>query len=100
MENQPTTIPYRVGGRGTENPASQNASVKLAIYDLLGHEVAVLVDGEKPPGNYFARWDATDRPSGVYFYRLEVWPTDSKTRRGLESNGRDFVMTRKLMLLR
>jgi D-alanyl-D-alanine carboxypeptidase len=98
--NPTTTIAYRVGGRGTEHPASQNASVKLAIYDLLGHEVAVLVDGEKPPGNYVARWDAADRPSGVYFYRLEVWPTDSKARRGLESNGRDFVMTRKLMLLR
>jgi len=97
--NPGTTISYRIGGGGSEQSGSANAWVKLAIYDLLGHEVAVLVEGEKSPGKYVARWDAGDRPSGVYFCRLEVWPMDSRTRRGLAGDGTNFVATRKLILL-
>ncbi|MCC6396985.1 MAG: T9SS type A sorting domain-containing protein, partial [Bacteroidetes bacterium] len=97
--NPGTTISYRIGGGGSEQSGSANAWVKLAVYDLLGHEVAVLVEGEKSPGKYVARWDAGDRPSGVYFCRLEVWPKDSRTRRGLAGDGTNFVATRKLILL-
>ena len=44
--------------------------VSLKIHDLLGREVAILVNEEKPAGSYSVRWNATNIPSGVYFYRL------------------------------
>jgi photosystem II stability/assembly factor-like uncharacterized protein len=44
--------------------------VDLRVFDLLGREVAVLVNEEKPPGSYTMTWDASDLPSGVYFCRL------------------------------
>jgi hypothetical protein len=42
----------------------------LKVYDLLGREVAILVDERRPAGAHTVRWDATNLPSGVYFYRL------------------------------
>lgn len=42
----------------------------LKVYNLLGQEVAVLVDGVLPAGSYTARFDAGSLPSGVYLYRL------------------------------
>ncbi len=46
--------------------------VSLKVYDVLGREVAVLVDAEKPAGNYEVNFPANNRSisSGVYFYRL------------------------------
>ena len=44
--------------------------VSLRVYDMLGQIVATLVDGPKAPGEYSAQWDATNAPSGMYFYRL------------------------------
>ena len=46
--------------------------VRLAVYDILGREVAVLADGQKAPGAYKATFSARGLASGVYFYRLEV----------------------------
>jgi outer membrane protein assembly factor BamB len=46
------------------------AQVKLAIYDLLGREVSILLDGVHPPGTYAVTWDATGAASGVYVARL------------------------------
>jgi len=43
---------------------------KLVIYDLLGKEVATLVNEELRPGTYEADWDASSFSSGVYFYRI------------------------------
>ena len=51
-------------------------SVKLAVYDLLGREVAILVDEWKAPGTYSAQWNGTNAASGIYFYRLEAVGTD------------------------
>jgi hypothetical protein len=48
----------------------KSSDVSLIIYDLLGRQVASLVDEELSPGNYTRQWDATGQPSGVYFYRL------------------------------
>jgi hypothetical protein len=42
----------------------------LKIFDVLGREVAVLVNRRQSPGNYEVRWDASNNPSGVYFYQL------------------------------
>ena len=44
----------------------------LAVYDLLGHEVAVLVDQSKPAGNHTVRFGAGNLPSGLYVYRLHA----------------------------
>jgi hypothetical protein len=44
--------------------------VNLAIYDVLGREVATLVNQQQRPGNYEVKWDATGQASGVYFYKL------------------------------
>ena len=46
--------------------------MKLAVYDLLGREVAVLVDGQKEPGEYRVQFDSSGFSSGVYFYRLKA----------------------------
>jgi len=59
--------------------------VTLRIYDVLGREIATIVDEPLAPGRYSRRWDAGPIPSGVYWYRLNAGPS---------------VDTRKLILLR
>ncbi|MGA9120810.1 MAG: Ig-like domain-containing protein [Bacteroidota bacterium] len=49
-----------------------DSRMKLAVYDLLGREVAVLADGRYPAGRYSFTFDATRLASGTYFYRLEA----------------------------
>ncbi len=46
--------------------------VMLKVYDVLGREVAVLVDEFKNAGYYQATWDATNIPSGIYFYKMKT----------------------------
>jgi endo-1,4-beta-xylanase len=57
--------------------------VRLKVYDILGNEVATLVNGERGAGTHRVVWDASGLPSGVYFYRLQA--------------GR-FVETKKMIL--
>ncbi len=61
------------------------SEVRLLVYDLLGRQVAVLVDETKGPGHYTATFNASGLSSGVYFYRLFAG---------------DFVATKRLMLMR
>ena len=44
--------------------------VTLKVYDILGREVATLVNKKQPAGNYKVRFNANDLPSGIYFYRI------------------------------
>jgi pectate lyase-like protein/List-Bact-rpt repeat protein/type IX secretion system substrate protein len=44
--------------------------VTLRIYDMLGREVAILVDEEKRAGDYTVLWNASEQPSGVYIVRM------------------------------
>jgi hypothetical protein len=44
----------------------------LKVYDILGREVATLVNGEKAPGIYEVKFNGSGLPSGVYFYRLQT----------------------------
>ncbi|MFN2421915.1 MAG: hypothetical protein ABR527_11180 [Gemmatimonadota bacterium] len=51
--------------------------VRLAVYNLLAQEVALLLDETKPKGRHRVAWDGNDAhrrpvPAGVYWYRLEV----------------------------
>ncbi len=61
------------------NPSTQirftldaGRQTSLKVYDLLGREVAVLVDGAMSPGSHFVNFDASELPSGVYVYVLEA----------------------------
>ncbi len=47
-------------------------NVKLTVYDILGKEAAALVNQNLQPGSYEVTWDASNYPSGVYFYKLEA----------------------------
>jgi hypothetical protein len=64
---------------------SNSGSVKIIVFDLLGKEVATLVNEQLAPGTYTVDFDATNLPSGVYFYRLTT---------------NDFTATKKLILLK
>jgi len=57
----------------------------LKIYDIIGNEVASLVNEEQSAGNYIVNFDASKLSSGVYLYKLQ-------------SNG--FTQTKKMMLLK
>lgn len=59
--------------------------VSLKVYDMLGREVTTLFHEMKHPGRYSIQWDASNMPSGVYFYKL-ITPS--------------IQLTRKLILLR
>lgn len=48
-----------------------NGFVTLKVYDIIGNEVAVLVNEEKPAGNYNVIFNAVSLPSGIYFYKLQ-----------------------------
>lgn len=48
-----------------------NSQVTLKVYDILGKEVAVLINEKLNPGYYTFRWNAKGLPSGIYFYRIE-----------------------------
>jgi hypothetical protein len=74
--NSATLIGYTVAG---------SKAVMLAVYDILGREVAVLVNERKAPGSYTARFDASGLASGVYLYRLQAG---------------NFVETKRLVLLK
>jgi len=54
---------------------SKRGLARVAVYDLLGREVAVLMDEEKVPGRYQVTFDAAGLASGVYVYRLTAGST-------------------------
>jgi hypothetical protein len=80
--NPSTVIRYSIPvGAIHESPLH----VTLKVYNVLGQEIATLVNKELKPGSYEASWEAGGMASGVYFYRLQAG---------------SFVETRKLVLLR
>ncbi|MCH7516393.1 MAG: T9SS type A sorting domain-containing protein, partial [Bacteroidetes bacterium] len=44
--------------------------VTLKVYDILGNEVAILVNERREPGYYLTTFDAANLPSGIYIYRI------------------------------
>jgi hypothetical protein len=63
----------------------KSSYVTLRIFNVLGEEVATLVNGEIPAGYHEVMWDASNQSGGVYFYRLQT---------------SEYVETRKLLLLK
>jgi hypothetical protein len=51
---------------------SGSGFVTLKVYDILGREVATLVNGNRQPGVHTVRFDASALSSGVYSYRLQA----------------------------
>ena len=51
---------------------SDRTLVVLKVYDVLGNEVASLVNDEKTAGNYEVEFNASHLSSGIYFYRLDA----------------------------
>lgn len=80
--------PFNPGTRiGFTVPNRNGASsfVKLAVFDVTGKEVEVLVNGALPPGEHFVNFTANNLPGGVYFCRMEA---------------EGYTSTRKLVLLK
>jgi hypothetical protein len=74
--NPSTTIKYSIPSVGT----LRGVFVLLRIFDILGNEVATLVNEEKTGGNYNVTFNASGLASGIYFYRMET-PWGSKSRK-------------------
>ncbi len=79
--NPSTIIKYSIPSVGT----SLMKSVQLKVYDVLGNEIATLVDEFKEPGTYQVEFNASGLSSGIYFYRLQSG---------------NFLKTKKMVLLR
>ena len=74
--NPITNIAYSIKSAGI---------VTLKVYDMLGTEVASLVDERKEPGNYTVKFNAVNLPSGIYVYKLTAG---------------NYIDTKKLILLK
>lgn len=59
-------------GTSIEYTVSSRQYISLKVYDILGNEVASLVNEEKPSGTYQVRFNGTQLSSGVYIYKLET----------------------------
>ena len=79
--NPTTTISYSIPSVGTGHAPT----VQLKIYDILGRDVATLVNKEQSSGNYIVTFNASRLASGIYFYTLRAG---------------DFVQTKKLVLMK
>ncbi len=77
---------------------ANSSFVKLAVFDLSGKEVAVLVNEELGAGTYNADFDASQLASGTYFYRLVVGELRNKS--GNTNNGVDFTDVKKMVLVK
>jgi len=65
--------------------APQASQVVVKVFDVLGNEIATLLNEEKPAGTYELTWSAASLPSGVYFYRIQAG---------------EFISTKKMLLLK
>ncbi|MFQ3596802.1 MAG: T9SS type A sorting domain-containing protein [Chloroherpetonaceae bacterium] len=69
------------------------ALVRLDVFDLLGRQVASLVNSTQAPGDYAIPFNAANLSSGVYFYRLQASATS-------RTSNLAFVQTKKMMLVK
>jgi len=80
--NPITEIKFQIPLSPFSDKREQEVFVRLKVYDILGKEVATLVNEMKEAGIYTVQWNAIGFPSGIYFYRLESGG-ESKTERML-----------------
>ncbi len=79
--NPTTNITYVVPSVETRHALS----LQLIVYDALGREVATLVNSKQAPGKYSVQFNASNLPSGIYFYTLRAG---------------NFVQTKKMVLMK
>jgi hypothetical protein len=79
--NPSTTIKYEI----PDQVRNDNVNVSIKVYDVLGREIATLVNKQQKPGNYEVEFDATELTSGIYFYRMRAG---------------EFVQTKKMLLMK
>ena len=79
VDGLPTTYALEQNYPNPFNPATrvrwqvpESGKVRLVVYDMLGREVAVLVDERREAGRYEVTWDGSHLASGVYFYRMNA----------------------------
>jgi len=63
----------------------QTSNVVIKVFDILGNEIETLVNEQKPIGNYEINFNATNLPSGIYFYQLQAG---------------SFIETKKMVLMK
>jgi hypothetical protein len=81
--NPTTTVSFVIG---------HLSFVTLKVHDILGREIATLVNDNKPAGEYKAEWNAEGVPSGVYFYRIVAVSTSGPVN--------TFTQVKKMVVLR
>ena len=74
--NPSTTIRYQI---------PEMSFVTIKVYDVLGNEIATIVNEEKTIGSYEVEFDASELTSGIYFYQLKA---------------EDFIETKKMILIK
>ena len=67
-----------------------SAFVKISVYDVLGNEIAEILNEKKNSGYYNYIFDGKNLPSGVYYYKIELTTSELKS----------FSQTRKMILLK
>ncbi len=83
LSNSPQNL--QIATNLTASNSRNDANVRLIVYNILGEEIATLVNAKLPPGEYSVQFNASNLPSGVYFYTLRAG---------------DFVVTKKMVLLK
>jgi hypothetical protein len=94
--NEPGTLPLEFNiAQNYPNPFNPTTTIQydlpepsdvtLAIFDLLGRKVQTLVDDNQEAGRHVVSWNGGDKPSGIYFYKI---------------NAGDFSETRKMELIK
>ena len=83
--NPTTTISYSIPTRSTTARKQSVVNVILTVHNALGQKITTLVNKKQNPGTHSVRFDASDLPSGVYFYRLTAG---------------DFSDTKKMILIK
>ena len=95
VDIEPTQPTEFILNQNYPNPFNPNTTFKYSIpneseviikvFDIIGNEIEILVNEEKPVGTYEITWYAEELPSGIYFYQLRAG---------------DFVETKKMVLLK
>ena len=89
--NPSTKIKYEIPDQARNDKTAvtlsgvEESNVTLKVYDILGREVATLVNSEQMPGSYSVVFNASGLTSGLYFYKLS-------------SGG--FISTKKMILIK
>jgi photosystem II stability/assembly factor-like uncharacterized protein len=79
--NPTTKIKFKI----PQNVKRETSNVILKVYDVLGNEIAKLVNEDKPAGSYGIEFEGSGLPGGIYFYRLQAG---------------NFIETKKMVLIK